>query len=394
MNLNKILTLFFIATTFLFAQKNEITGHWQLVSVETPQRKQNPNFLVNFKSDGAFVVMGGKLAEWKYDDRKNAVIFSNAMSKQMEGKAKIVELSADKMVLKKDDLVYNYEKIDFAKLTETNEKSGLLGEWKSVDKENNQRFFNFASPNEVTIISVDYGSTETVRGNWLYKPESKSVIISSFTPDYRGEYAVEFKGNELVLTADETKYVCKKTEKKDTGKLDFKYEDFGENDYPELPIWNDFSEMVATLSNIAELEYDYAKSVKGTSNFTHAKIIKKIEVNGEKPSVRFTNFYVFGENREQTGERIKNNLRESFNSFFPLDEPGPYRIVGKENVSVPAGNFACTVVEGIDGETKIKYWMIDELPGVYAKIIRQEESPFGDGDDYSVQTLNKITKKN
>ena len=394
MNLNKILMLFFIVTTFLFAQKseNKIAGVWRLLSVQSPQGTQESGFLINFNSNGALETMGAKIAEWKFDTAQNSVIFSNAMAEKFNGSAKIVELTSNKLVLKKDNLIYNYEKVDFDKLTKTNENSGLLGKWKSVDAENNQRIFNFQSPNEITIVTIEHGSTESANGIWTYNPESKSVNISSFSPDYRGKYEVSFDGDNLILSAKQTKYVCKKVKKEDAEKLNFKYEDFGENDYPELPIWNELSERVEALTNISELEYDYAKLVKEAGNFSHEKIIKKIDVNEQEPSVKITKFYVFGDNREQASEKTKDNL--TFNSFFPLDEPGPYKILGKEKISVPAGNFKCTVVEGFDGDAKIKYWMIDELPGIYAKIIRQEESPFGDGDDYSVQTLNKITKKN
>ena len=82
----------------------------------------------------------------------------------------------------------------------------------------------------------------------------------------------------------------------------------------------------------------------------------------------------------------------SNNAFFPRAEPWPYRIAGVEKVTVPAGIFDCTVIEAMDGDKKLKYWMINDMPGIYAKIIQEEIDPF-DNLEYSVQELEKINNK-
>ena len=47
------------------------------------------------------------------------------------------------------------------------------------------------------------------------------------------------------------------------------------------------------------------------------------------------------------------------------------------------------VIEGLDGDTKIKYWMILDKPGIYAKIIREEVDPF-DEVEYLIIELEEI----
>ena len=64
-------------------------------------------------------------------------------------------------------------------------------------------------------------------------------------------------------------------------------------------------------------------------------------------------------------------------------------MVTTETITVPAGTFNCKVFEGLDGEAKVKYWMILDKPGVYAKIIREDVDPF-DELEYSIIELEEI----
>ena len=105
----------------------------------------------------------------------------------------------------------------------------------------------------------------------------------------------------------------------------------------------------------------------------------------------FSNSKIVGTDTSQYSQKVKGNLQNSYNLFFPMDEYYRFRIAGHEKVKVPAGEFQCTVVEAADGEDKYKLWMIDDLPGVYAKIVNVSDSPFGKSE-YSVQELEEIKK--
>ena len=76
--------------------------------------------------------------------------------------------------------------------------------------------------------------------------------------------------------------------------------------------------------------------------------------------------------------------------FFPQAEPEYFRYAGTEKVETPAGTFDCTVMEGVgDFDLKLKYWMINDKPGVYAKIIKSKED--GSPMDYTnVYMLTEI----
>jgi hypothetical protein len=171
---------------------------------------------------------------------------------------------------------------------------------------------------------------------------------------------------------------------------------FEEDDFPEeqpdlssqLP-WGDLDQMVQTLQKIRSLRYSFGKRVDGFRTLCYTKsILSRIQVKPEKPRVVFTNLVVSQGDTMQISQKVRGYLQESRNPFFPEDEPIVYRITGNEKITVGAGTFECTVVEGIDGFTKVKYWMIRDLPGVYAKSIKE----IGSSDDvnYRVLELEKI----
>jgi hypothetical protein len=61
--------------------------------------------------------------------------------------------------------------------------------------------------------------------------------------------------------------------------------------------------------------------------------------------------------------------------FYPKDQLDQFRVVGEETIETSLGEFNCTVVEGIGRfDKKIKYWMINEKPGVYAKMMMVSEN--------------------
>ena len=213
-----------------------------------------------------------------------------------------------------------------------------------------------------------YNLFEPIKLNKKYK-NVKSISVSEGGKSIKYHY--DYKGNLETIE-----------------KLSYKYEDFDEDaDFSAKLPWQDYDKMINVLKNIKEIKYDYAKYMPDVQTFNHGTIISEIKVNQNKNSVRFINFSVTKNNKEQFSEKYKDELSEAYNLFFPEEEPMPYRVVGTQKITVPAGTFECTVVEGIDGEKQIKYWMINDKPGIYAKKIKQELSPFGEFDFYKIELL-------
>ena len=76
--------------------------------------------------------------------------------------------------------------------------------------------------------------------------------------------------------------------------------------------------------------------------------------------------------------------------FFPKDNLDIYQVVGTEKIETPAGVFECTIVEGFGRfNAKVKYWMVNEKPGVFAKVINVKDAPVPYGNT-KVYVLKEI----
>jgi hypothetical protein len=87
-----------------------------------------------------------------------------------------------------------------------------------------------------------------------------------------------------------------------------------------------------------------------------------------------------------------NKLAEYENvfKFFPKDNLDIYKVVRTEKLETPAGVFECTIVEGFGRfNAKVKYWMINNKPGVFAKVINVKDAPtpYGNTNVYILKEI-------
>jgi len=67
-------------------------------------------------------------------------------------------------------------------------------------------------------------------------------------------------------------------------------------------------------------------------------------------------------------EKEKNSSESK--KFYPYFELENFRVTETSDIiTTKAGDFECTVIEGIYDTDKIKLWMINNMPGYYAKVI-------------------------
>lgn len=383
-----------VSAIALRAQTNMIAGQWLMTGAEVKGRTLHPYQIFDFKEDGTFMVMGMKVGTWKYDKGGNKIILKSKMDKDFNGASTILKLNTTRLVLDKNGDKYDYIRINPEKIATVNRQSGLAGIWKLNGTDYPSAFLKLDLPQDFTLIQSNAGETDKRRGSWLFRPKDKSVIFVGFSHLLRGKVKLinrakdtfELQLSDRTLKAQRVKPDAQKIER-----LTFKEEDLPE-EYKgphQLP-WSDFDQMVQFLSGVKSVEYEYGKLEPELNILKHTSVlVSKISVNTQKPSVDFRNFTVANGDSTQFSEKYKGNLQERYNNFFPQNELYPYRIVGIQKVTVPAGTFTCTVVEGMDTENKLKYWMINDMPGIYAKIIREVDDPFGKVD-YSVMELKKI----
>jgi len=394
----KILFLFaFSLLITLNAQENKLTGKWLMVKAETKNKVQEPYFVTELTKDGKIIVMDIDFGSWKYNKKKNTIITKSSINKKFNGTYSIFKLEKDKLILKKDSVTSYYIKIESTKIAEANKSSQLEGKWKIKNNENLLQVLEFTLPDSYTYVEADNNSTETTNGNWIYNPDDKSLIIMGFSRKLKGKLnVVSISENKLVLEKEGEKIIAEK-EKNGNDKIErltFEEDDFPEReeiDASEFP-WNDFDYMAEYLQNIKMLVYKYGKLLPKINTLKYSTIISKVKVDLNKPSVDLKNSFVENNDTSQYSEKYKGGLMGLYDNFFPQAEIAPYRKTGVETVTVPAGIFECSVFEGFDGFDKVKYWMINDKPGVYAKIIKEQIDPFGKLE-YSIQELEKIIEK-
>ena len=382
-----------VLTLIVTAQTSKITGSWMMTKVETKSDGvKEPYFITDFNADGSMVVMGMPVGTWKYDKQKKAIVASSKIDKDFNGESKIEKLTKKEMIVLKDGNRFYYSKVNMDDVAANNSQSNLTGLWRAEDEEYGNVFLRFKAPDSLVIVLTGDGSVETNRAAWIYYPNDNTLVVMGFSHLLRGKVDIkELTDNKLVLDKKGKLISASKVDENAAKieKLNFVYDDFPEeygND-DQLP-WRDIELMVDYLKGVKKIVYRHGSLLADVNAFDYSTYYSEIKVDEEKPSVKFTNFVVENGTPNQYSEKYKGNLSGMYNYFFPLDELMPYRIAGKESVTVPAGTFKCTVIEGLDGDTKVKLWMIDDKPGIYAKKIRQGDN-FGTMS-YTVDELESI----
>ncbi len=392
--MKKIFLLLLLLVITNYGQTNKITGNWLMTKAFSKEDSKNTFFIMNFKSNGKMEALEMEVGSWKYDKAKNSIIMTSKIDDDFNGDFKIIKLNNKELLLSKNDWQYYYKKIDTSKIFDNNKNSNLAGMWAlpSEDKSISQTV-KFELPDLFKYIEISDGSTETLSGSWIYNPEDKSLVILSMQQPLRGESIIqELTENKLVLENNK-KIITAAKIKSDENKIErltFEEDNLPEdNDVTSQLPWNDFDFMVSYLSDIKNVTYRYGTLNEETNKLHYVTLVSKIKTNEEKPSVNFVNLQITQNDTMQYSEKYKDDLSESYNYFFPETELAPCRVTSTKTVTVPAGTFECTVIEGIDGFDKVRYYMINDKPGIFAKIIREKIDPF-DKLEYTIKELTNI----
>ncbi|NOX48423.1 MAG: hypothetical protein GXO89_15740 [Chlorobi bacterium] len=379
-----ILITFITFSICVNAQSEKISGSWLMTKVEKggePQEIYNPT---DFAEDGNVMIFGMPFGTWKYQKKGNLIEMKSEMEKEFNGDWAIDKLDKDEMILSSAGTKLYYLRLYPEKIKEANRTSGLIGTWNYADEEYETNLLKFEAPNTFVLKSISGMETSTSQGEWMFDPSDNSLLITGFAYNIRGKNKI-VKLNDKELEFTHEGLSIKATKENPSGikieRLTFVYEDFPEefDPYEIIPAkWQDLGELVSYLSTVEYLEYSYGTLIEDFGIFSYKPVLKKVEANSEKNEVMFTFLSIFQGDTMQNGQKYKDHLSESYNFFFPWEEPSVYRSLGTETITVPAGTFECTLIEGIDGEDKVKFWMINDKPGVYARTIRETEVPFGE----------------
>ena len=391
-------TILFAFITFSIvanAQSEKISGNWLMTKVEKGGEPKNIYNPTDFLEDGEVMVFGLPLGTWEYKKKNNVIAMKSEMEEEINGDWAIKKLDKEEMVLAKDETKLFYSRLYPEKIKEANLASGLIGIWKYADAEYETNLLKFETPNTFTLTSISGGETSTSQGEWMFDPSDNSLLITGFAYGIRGKNKIEkLTANDLEFMHEGIliKATKENPESHKIERLDFVYEDFPEEFEPSEIVpgkWQDLYQLVDYLSTVEYLKYTRGTLIEDLGTLNYKPVLEKVEANSEKNEVMFTFLSVFQSDTMQYGQKYKDELSESYNFFYPQDEPSVYRSLGNESITVAAGTFECTVIEGVDGEDKVKFWMINDKPGLYARIIRESEGPFGDLD-YKLTELEEI----
>jgi len=378
------------------AQTAKIAGSWLMTKAEVNGEVQEPNFITDLKENGDMVIMDMEAGTWKYDKKNNSIVMKSDLDKDFNGENKILNLTEKEMVLMKGDAKLFYVRVDMEKILKENEASGLEGSWKIQGEDGLLSIVTFELPEMLKIVNVGEGYTEKSGGSWAYNAEHESLLINSrgglldgtnkLVKKTANELELENKGNTILAKKEEYKVPIER--------LVFTQEDFYDeneeykyyDEYQKLP-WPDSYAMLISLENVKHLVYNYGRLIDGTEMFKNKVLTANVNANKEEGrlSIDFI-FYGYDNYNLPDDTQLPSN-NEYTAPLYPLEE-NSFRIVGTEQITTPAGTFDCTVIEVmVDYDLRQKLWMINDKPGIYAKIIEDEPGTWG---HYSVFELKAI----
>lgn len=398
-----ILILALIFSANIAISKNvPVAGDWLLTKIESQDGDKDVYAPVSFQTNGDFIAMDMNMGTWNFDKKANVVNIVSEQFKVANGDNNVIILNSGEMVLQSAMAKLYFKRMDKEKITKENASSGLIGTWK-IPSDNTEvmTLITFITPDSFSYVKKEPGVITNGSGTWIFSNKDHSLIFVARIEDLEKKYNItNISAEEFSLenNGDVIKIIKTKTPAK-IEHLTFKPDDFFdadgdfkyENEDGKLP-WKDAYSVYDYLNNIQQLVYKYSSLVQGTMVFQSKELVANVDTyeNNDKVCI---DFIFNGYDRAHLPEDTSlppNCISDDdyYNRLFPEKE-SDYRIVGKDDVTTPAGTFRCTIIESIgDRDQRYKMWMIDDKPGVYAKII--EEDPDENFGYYHVYELQKI----
>ncbi len=378
--------LFF--TGILMAGKTDVKGSWIVTKVEKGDNISYPYQSLSFMPDGTLKIMEIPVGTWEVKGKK-LFLKTDVFEKKNESYEVSKEGKSNLILSNKEQTMY-LQKMDAKMVAENNKKSGLEGKWKmNGDYPEMIRIFDFVLPDSLAIVENEPGVTSSYKGMWVYDPKDNSLILMVMGTEIRGKYQVKKEGDNLLLSNDELtlKGSVVKPSTNKIEHLDFTEEDFYDangdykyyDDEEKLP-WQDPYSILESLRNIHELDYKYADYLLEV-NVPKEKILTA-DVNYDEGAGKVCMDDVFrGYDKNSLPEDTELPrvcyTEDSYNHLFPY-KGDTYRIARKEQITTPAGTFDCTVVDVAgDFDAVARLWLVDNKPGIIAKIIQEKKDSFG-----------------
>ncbi len=388
---------------------NQFTGEWLLEKVEKDGKTEFVGLIVDLNSNGIFYTQGFMFGKWDYNKSTKKITMDVIEEKDpFNGVHTILKSDKAMFILDVEDSKLYFSKIDHDKIAIENDASGLIGTWRLSNEENPEalHIIKFKSPDAFIFVkNTEYSTITSSNGMWIFNKSEKTVkLIGHLEKLGSQNKVIDITNDKISLENNGTIYSFKKEKKSaiEIARLTFTYDDFfteakdGEDRYfkynddeQKLP-WKDDREMMMTLVNVKQLVYKYSTLIEAIDVFENETLTADVNSNPQEQALSI-DFIFNGYDRYSLPEDsgLPPNEFDAYNKLYPEEDNNTFRVVGSEQITTPAGTFDCTVIEVVGSFDRYKkLWMINDKPGIYAKIIvenRTENSGY-----YHVYELQDI----
>ena len=439
--LSILLFALLVISTSISAKKKSALGSWLLVKIEEKGEIMQPYAEITFKDDGYAIWDGRVFGTWE-QSKKNFTLESK-MIKELSAEWKISKFKDGELVLTKPDTKLFFIIFDKAKIEEDNKNSGLEGVWKvdevimkateeaieeaveeitegaveEATEENGSEEYSdveledrdnetkktliFSLPDTYKRLEEFNGGTSSESGTWMYNKTKSSLVLIDGRNAQKFEL-VKLTEKELIIDNNKETMVATKIELGNLKiiRLGFTEEDFFDengdylyNDDSEKLPWNDTYKTMDFLENVKALVYNYSIKLRDIELFDTKEIVAKVSSSTEKMTIDINNIFENGDSYtfSANDEYYENSFYDN-NRLYPLD--GNYysfRVTGQEKITTAAGTFDCTVIDACGhSEKTYRIWMINDKPGIFAKVIEERPDSFDENFTYKVYELIEI----
>jgi hypothetical protein len=385
-----IIVCLFLSLWTTFAQNKSVQGDWIMAKIKTKNKTNEPFLIQRFTTDGKVLLRDFEIGTWK--KRSDKLKMQSERYPVYNDDFEISFPTDNELLLKNNQTEVLLIKYDLKQMQSDSTYQNLIGTWKISGQDTN--LLHLKNDGQFTLLTIEQDMNMTTNGAWLFLPKQKIFVLQGNTDILDGKNQIVQQGNDNIeVTNHKIHYQLEKIPSNPTIEhLSFKEDDLPENnsDESKLP-WRDFYAMKDYLSGIKTLHYDKSDYYPEIKAFVTTEI--EVIIENKDRSIKFINYYYPNEEAVKLSETIKGNLQNTYNNFFPQKDLNYYRVVDtQQKISVPAGTFTCTLVEGTNGYEKYRYWMINDKPSVFAKIIIENDGEFGNAL-YQKYELTEIEKK-
>ncbi len=387
------------------AGAQKIEGTWLFTKVVVKDKVHEPLTVIEYSADGLIMTQGVNVGSWSHNQKEGKLIMKTNHDKDFDGDCNIISLSQKELNFEKNGEKWFLTRLNMDEIAKGNSESGLIGSWGFADDANDDviRVLNFKSPDSFTLIEKQPGMESKNGGMWIFNSQEKSLVILARGTKLNGKNKIlKITDKELLLENSGEKIAIRKVnnQKNKIERLSFTQADFfdgnGEYKYYEdetkLP-WTDPFETLMTLVNTKQLAYSFSSLVEGTKVFDTKKLIADVNTNVDEQMLSI-DFIFYGYDRYNLPDDTQlppNVLDFDYGSkLYPLGM-NSFRVIGNEEITTTSGTYECTVAEAAGSHDECyKLWMINNKPGVYAKIIEDKAGQFG---HYYIYELTELVQK-